>query len=63
VQYNQDFVQMFSSSEAEPTVLSAGLSPSYLHRAVTHGEVVSVHPPKQTPTGPSGFGAISNHYN
>jgi len=33
------FVQMFPSSEVTPSVLSPGLTPSLLHRAITHGEV------------------------
>lgn len=33
------FVQMFPSSEITPSLLSPGLAPSLLHRAVTHGEV------------------------
>jgi glyoxylase-like metal-dependent hydrolase (beta-lactamase superfamily II) len=33
------FVQMFPSSEVTPSVISPGLSPSLIHRALTHGEV------------------------
>ena len=33
------FVQMFPSSEVTPSVLAPGLTPSLLHRAITHGEV------------------------
>lgn len=33
------FVQMFPSSEITPSLLSPGLAPSLLHRAITHGEV------------------------
>jgi hypothetical protein len=33
------FVQMFPSSEVTPSVIAPGLTPSLLHRAVTHGEV------------------------
>ncbi len=33
------FVQMFPSSEVTPSVISPGLSPSLIHRAITHGEV------------------------
>jgi hypothetical protein len=33
------FVQMFPSSEVTPSLLAPGLSPTLLHRAVTHGEV------------------------
>lgn len=36
------FVQMFPSSEVTPSMLAPGLSPTLLHRAVTHGEVVRV---------------------
>jgi glyoxylase-like metal-dependent hydrolase (beta-lactamase superfamily II) len=45
------FVQMFPSSEVTPSVIAPGLTPSLLHRAVTHGEVArprararAVHP-------------------
>jgi hypothetical protein len=34
-----DFCQMFSSSEAEPTVFSPGLEPTYRHFGITHGTV------------------------
>jgi hypothetical protein len=34
------FVQMFPSSEVTPSVIAPGLSPSLLHRAITHGDVV-----------------------
>lgn len=33
------FAQMFPSSEVTPSLLSPGLKPTILHRAVTHGEV------------------------
>ena len=33
------FVQMFSSSEVTPSLLAPGLSPTILHRAITHGEI------------------------
>ena len=33
------FVQMFPSSEVTPSMLSPGLSPTLLHRAITHGDV------------------------
>lgn len=33
------FVQMFPSSEVTPSLISPGLAPTLLHRAVTHGEV------------------------
>ncbi len=33
------FVQMFPSSEITPSLISPGLAPSLLHRAITHGEV------------------------
>lgn len=33
------FVQMFPSSEVTPSVLAPGLTPSLIHRAITHGEV------------------------
>jgi glyoxylase-like metal-dependent hydrolase (beta-lactamase superfamily II) len=33
------FVQMFPSSEVTPSMISPGLTPSLLHRAITHGEV------------------------
>jgi glyoxylase-like metal-dependent hydrolase (beta-lactamase superfamily II) len=33
------FVQMFPSSEVTPSLLAPGLTPSLLHRAITHGEV------------------------
>lgn len=33
------FVQMFPSSEVTPSLISPGLTPSLLHRAITHGEV------------------------
>jgi hypothetical protein len=39
VQRAPAFVQMFPSSEVTPSLLSPGLSPTLLHRAVTHGEV------------------------
>jgi len=34
------FVQMFPSSEVTPSLLAPGLSPTVLHHAITHGEVV-----------------------
>lgn len=34
------FVQMFPSSEVTPSILAPGLSPTLLHRAITHGEVI-----------------------
>jgi hypothetical protein len=34
------FVQMFPSSEVTPSLLAPGLSPTLLHGAITHGEVV-----------------------
>lgn len=33
------FVQMFPSSEVTPSLLAPGLSPTLIHRAITHGEV------------------------
>lgn len=33
------FVQMFPSSEVTPSLLAPGLSPTLLHRAITHGDV------------------------
>jgi hypothetical protein len=33
------FVQMFPSSEVTPSILAPGLSPTLLHRAVSHGEI------------------------
>ena len=33
------FVQMFPSSEVTPSLIAPGLTPSLLHRAITHGEV------------------------
>lgn len=33
------FVQMFPSSEVTPSFLAPGLSPTLLHRAITHGEI------------------------
>lgn len=33
------FVQMFPSSEVTPSLLAPGLSPTLLHRAITHGEI------------------------
>jgi len=33
------FVQMFSSSEVTPSLIAPGLSPTLLHREITHGEV------------------------
>ncbi|MBX3191296.1 MAG: hypothetical protein KF819_30140 [Labilithrix sp.] len=33
------FVQMFPSSEVTPSLLAPGLTPTLLHRAITHGEV------------------------
>jgi glyoxylase-like metal-dependent hydrolase (beta-lactamase superfamily II) len=38
------FVQMFSSSEVTPSVIAPGLTPSLLHRAITHGEVARPSP-------------------
>jgi hypothetical protein len=34
------FAQMFPSSEVTPSLLSPGLKPTVLHRAVTHGDLV-----------------------
>jgi hypothetical protein len=34
------FVQMFPSSEVTPSLIAPGLTPTLLHRAITHGEVV-----------------------
>jgi glyoxylase-like metal-dependent hydrolase (beta-lactamase superfamily II) len=39
VRGNPGFVQMFPSSEVTPSVLAPGLSPTILHRAITHGDV------------------------
>ncbi|MBX3219651.1 MAG: hypothetical protein KF795_03960 [Labilithrix sp.] len=33
------FVQMFPSSEVTPSLLAPGLTPTVLHRAITHGEI------------------------
>jgi hypothetical protein len=33
------FVQMFPSSEVTPSLVAPGLTPTLLHRAITHGEV------------------------
>jgi glyoxylase-like metal-dependent hydrolase (beta-lactamase superfamily II) len=38
------FVQMFPSSEVTPSVIAPGLTPSLLHRAITHGEVTRPEP-------------------
>ncbi len=38
------FVQMFPSSEVVPSLLAPGLSPTLLHRAITHGEVARPEP-------------------
>ena len=38
------FVQMFPSSEVTPSLLAPGLSPTLLHRAITHGEVAQPAP-------------------
>jgi glyoxylase-like metal-dependent hydrolase (beta-lactamase superfamily II) len=35
------FAQMFPSSEVTPSLLSPGLKPTVLHRAVTHGDLVA----------------------
>lgn len=37
------FVQMFPSSEVTPSLLAPGLTPTLLHRAITHGEVARSH--------------------
>jgi hypothetical protein len=34
------FCQMFSSSEVTPSALAPGLKPSWLHKRITHGEVL-----------------------
>ena len=34
------FVQMFPSSEVTPSLIAPGLTPSLIHRAIEHGEVV-----------------------
>jgi glyoxylase-like metal-dependent hydrolase (beta-lactamase superfamily II) len=39
VQRAPAFVQMFPSSEVTPSLIAPGLTPSLLHRAITHGEV------------------------
>jgi hypothetical protein len=44
------FVQMFPSSEVTPSLLAPGLTPSLLHRAITHGEVAR---PSRSVTGHS----------
>lgn len=49
VRHAPAFVQMFPSSEVTPSLLAPGLSPTLIHRAVTHGEVVR----KVTPRAPS----------
>jgi glyoxylase-like metal-dependent hydrolase (beta-lactamase superfamily II) len=36
-----DFCQMFSSSEAQAVLFAPGLVPTYQHRHITHGQVVS----------------------
>jgi glyoxylase-like metal-dependent hydrolase (beta-lactamase superfamily II) len=38
------FVQMFPSSEVTPSLIAPGLSPTLLHRAITHGEVARPQP-------------------
>jgi hypothetical protein len=38
------FAQMFPSSEVTPSALSPGLKPTVLHRAVTHGAIVTPSP-------------------
>ncbi|MBS2013023.1 MAG: hypothetical protein JST00_09060 [Deltaproteobacteria bacterium] len=38
------FVQMFPSSEVTPSMLAPGLTPSLLHRAISHGEVTRPAP-------------------
>lgn len=38
------FVQMFPSSEVTPSLLAPGLTPTLLHRAITHGEVARPAP-------------------
>jgi len=40
------FVQMFPSSEVTPSLLAPGLSPTLLHREITHGEVTQPAPRK-----------------
>lgn len=57
VQRAPAFVQMFSSSEVTPSLLSPGLSPTLLHRRIHHGEVV--RPPASRAPSPS-FSASSS---
>jgi len=45
------FVQMFPSSEVTPSLLAPGLSPTLLHRAITHGEVC--RPAARAPRAPA----------
>jgi hypothetical protein len=64
VPYNSDFCQMFPSSEVTPTLTAPGLSPSYQHNQVVHGEVVDSAGTRAAQAAPapsgggSGFGAI-----
>ena len=48
------FVQMFPSSEVTPSVIAPGLSPSLIHRAITHGEVA------RSSSGSRARGAVSS---
>lgn len=52
VPHAEEWVQMFPSSEVTPSVTAPGLSPSYLHGAVTSGDLT---PPANV--GKSSFGA------
>ncbi len=43
------FVQMFPSSEVTPSLIAPGLTPSLLHRAITHGDVARPQPREAAP--------------
>jgi hypothetical protein len=47
------FVQMFPSSEVTPSVLAPGVSPTLVHRGISHGEVTRPAPRKSRGTTPS----------
>lgn len=44
VRHAPQFVQMFPSSEVTPSVLAPGLSPTLLHKSITHGEIIRPAP-------------------
>lgn len=52
VPHASEWVQMFPSSELTPSPLAPGLSPSYLHQAISHGHLSPETAPARAPLAP-----------